>query len=129
MSPAHAHYADSDADTNGNYGVTYRPQFEVRNDTGGCRRVSVRLAAYPGRKRPEEFVPTGTTRFWDGPARFFPNTGGAESRFLQTTPAAMQMVIATGNVAPGQTIRWGLEIPVPGLISIPAGFLFEQDPC
>jgi hypothetical protein len=129
MSQAHAHYADSDADTNGNYGVFYQPRFRITNDTGSCRRVSLRLAAYPGQKRPEEFVPNGTTRFWDGPARFLPNSGSAEPRFLQTTPQSMQPLIVTGNVAAGQTIQWGLDLPVPGLISIPAAFLLEQDPC
>jgi hypothetical protein len=119
----------SDADTNGNYGAFYQPRFRVTNDSGGCRRVSLRLAAYLGQKRPEEFTSNGTTRFWDGPARFLPNSGGAEPRFLPTTPSSMLPLIATDNIAAGQVIQWGLDLPVPGLISIPAAFLFEQDPC
>jgi hypothetical protein len=127
--PATLHYADSDSDTNGNYGAVYRAQFQVTNDTGGCRLVRLRLAAYPGQKRPEEFSGSAPTRFWDGPAIFTNNSGQRLPLYLKTTPGAMQQPLQTAALGPGQTIRWGLDIPVPGLISIPGAFLFEQDPC
>jgi hypothetical protein len=145
-------HKDSARIHNGNYGALYDETLEITNGSGPCREVLVEFVsfaatsggapvfgAYQGIARRD--LPTV---YWNGPiAKYLGTTGRrtmdqailfVDEQTYQSQPATalvptMRKVLHSVLVNPGRTARLRYEIPVPGLITAPAGIVVTYAPC
>jgi hypothetical protein len=138
-------YNDSAQINFGNYGTLYDQTFDITNAGSSCMNVRSELVSYAGvgaDQAPTYEVYNAADKllsvYWNGPVARLTGAGTSVEPailFVDKRPGAtgpvptMRKGIDVLRVEPGQTGTLRHQLPVPGLITSPAAFVFTSERC
>jgi hypothetical protein len=132
---------DSAAVSWANYGADYEVTYDFQNTSNRCVTVKGAFMVYPGTRDPSSVATLPRTMLWNGwalangvPFQILVNPRRPDRAARTASPLpfacdARNRCTTTARVEANSTQTLRLRIPVPALISAPAGLVFQTAPC